>query len=102
MRGGGVRGADRFIFPAPDASRMDVRALFFASYRELIGTSAMELRVPDGATVADLVGELRARGAPWDRLPRDPAVAVNLEYAAAETLLAPGDEVAFIPPVAGG
>jgi molybdopterin converting factor small subunit len=29
-------------------------------------------------------------------------VAVNLEYAPAETLLASGDEVAFIPPVAGG
>jgi molybdopterin converting factor small subunit len=35
-------------------------------------------------------------------LPATPAVAVNMTYAALETQLQHGDEVAFIPPVAGG
>jgi molybdopterin converting factor small subunit len=31
-----------------------------------------------------------------------PPVAVNREYVTADTRLAEGDEVAFLPPVAGG
>jgi molybdopterin converting factor small subunit len=31
-----------------------------------------------------------------------PPAAVNREYAAADTLLRDGDEIAFLPPVAGG
>jgi molybdopterin converting factor small subunit len=52
--------------------------------------------------VADLVKELRGRGPPFDRLPAEPAVAVNRTYALLSEPLGSGDEVAFIPPVAGG
>lgn len=60
------------------------------------------MELPDGATVADLVTLLRGRGAPFDALPLEPAVAVNRAYAFPSEALQPGDEVAFIPPVAGG
>jgi molybdopterin converting factor small subunit len=52
--------------------------------------------------VADLVATLRSRGAPFSALPLEPAVAVNRAYALHTETLRPGDEVAFIPPVAGG
>lgn len=81
---------------------MSVQALFFAAYRDLLGTKALSVDLPDGATVADLVAELRGRGAPFDSLPAEPAVAVNRTYAYSDALLSAGDEVAFIPPVAGG
>jgi len=81
---------------------LQVRTLFFASYRDLVGVGQMSLDVPDGCTVSDLVGVLRARGRPFDALPADPAVAVNRTYSGPGTRLASGDEVAFIPPVAGG
>ena len=81
---------------------MSVQALFFAAYRDLLGTSSLSVDLPEGATVADLVEALRRRGAPWDALPREPAVAVNRAYALHTETLRPGDEVAFIPPVAGG
>ncbi len=81
---------------------MDVQALFFATYRDVVGSERLQVTVPRDATVADLVGTLRERGTPFDQLPPDPAVAVNREYAPASTVLAHGDEVAFIPPVAGG
>ena len=45
---------------------------------------------------------LRGRGAPFDALPTEPAVAVNRSYAFLDEQLEPDDEVAFIPPVAGG
>ncbi|MDE0073441.1 MAG: molybdopterin converting factor subunit 1 [Gammaproteobacteria bacterium] len=81
---------------------MRVQARFFAAYRELTGASRAEVDLPEGATVADLIDTLRGRGPSFGVLPPRPAVAVNLEYAPPETELSDGDEVAFIPPVAGG
>lgn len=81
---------------------MEVRTLFFAHYRDVVGSSSLEIELPAGATVGELVETLRSRGAPFDRLPVDPAVAVNRSYTGGERVLSAGDEVAFIPPVAGG
>jgi molybdopterin converting factor subunit 1 len=81
---------------------MQIRALFFASYRELLDTRELTLTLPAGTSVAGLVEELRGRGEPYSLMPPRPAVAVNEEYAEGETSLEDGDIVAFIPPVAGG
>ena len=81
---------------------MEVRTLFFASYRDLVGAPEISVELPSGATVADLVASLRQRGYPFADFPADPAVAVNHAYAGGDQVLAADDEVAFIPPVAGG
>ena len=80
---------------------MTVSVLLFASYADLLGQSRVELRLTPGATVDDVLAAL-GRLPNGDRLPRRPLVAVNERYAPARHLLAPGDEVAVIPPVAGG
>lgn len=81
---------------------MTVRSLFFAFYRDLAGTDELLVDLPPEATVRDLVHELRGSRAGLAGLPERPVVAVNMTYAALSTPLADGDEVAFIPPVAGG
>lgn len=81
---------------------MLVETRFFASYRDLVGASTLEVELTAASTVADLVGALRSRGGPFLALPPAPAVAVNQAYAPLSHPLADGDEVAFIPPVAGG
>jgi len=81
---------------------VEVRTLFFARYRELLGTAQLGVEIPEGATVADLVADLRARGGSFQALPEEPAVAVNRSYASLSAPLRSGDEVAFIPPVTGG
>lgn len=81
---------------------MQVRALFFASYRDLVGADEVAVDLPETASVSDLVESLRSRGGAWSELPASPAVAVNLDYATLSTRLGTGDEIAFIPPVAGG
>lgn len=78
-----------------------VRVRFFAFYRELVGRSRLTVQVPPRSTVAELVSHLR-RDVELEALPADPTVAVNQEYVTAARRLSPGDEVAFIPPVAGG
>ena len=80
---------------------MHVTALLFASYADALGRPAVELSLPDGSTVGDALGRLR--GMPGGgSLPAAPLVAVNLAYAKPEVVLAHGDELALIPPVAGG
>jgi molybdopterin converting factor subunit 1 len=80
---------------------MIVRSLFFAQYRDFAGADELAVELPDGASVADLVVRLRTDNG-LSKLPASPAVAVNMDYAPAHTRLREGDEVAFIPPVAGG
>jgi molybdopterin converting factor subunit 1 len=81
---------------------VEIKTLFFATYRDIAGTEELSVRMPSGASVADLVHHLRTLGNGWHRLPKEPAVAVNLTYAPLATRLTDGDEVAFIPPVSGG
>lgn len=80
---------------------MQVRLLFFASYAEAFGRAEQIMNLPPGASVADCVAELRKdpRAA---RLPPSPLAAVNQRYVRLDAPLADGDEVALIPPVAGG
>jgi len=81
---------------------MIVRSLFFAQYRDFAGADEIAVELPDTATVGDLVSRLRAGANGLSKLPAAPVVAVNMDYAPLATALRDGDEVAFIPPVAGG
>lgn len=80
---------------------MRIRTLLFATYRDLAGTDRVDLDLPPGSTAGDLVARLRTR-AGLDVIPSDPALAVNQVYAPLDTSLSDGDEVALLPPVAGG
>lgn len=80
---------------------MRVRTLLFAIYRDMAATDELDIELPVGATAADLVLHLRALPG-LDRLPTEPALAVNHTYAPLSTPLSDGDEVALLPPVAGG
>jgi molybdopterin converting factor subunit 1 len=81
---------------------MRIRLLLFASYRDLAGADALDVKLPAGASAADLIRRLRDGGGRWASLPAQPAIAVNQDYAPLSTALSDGDEIALIPPVAGG
>ena len=80
---------------------MTVTTLLFASYADALGLERVDLSLAPGATVADAVAALRALPG-GERLPQRPRVAVNLSFAELDRELRSGDEVALIPPVAGG
>jgi molybdopterin converting factor subunit 1 len=75
--------------------------LLFASYADAAGAGSVRVSLPANARVSALVEAVRA-AAPMIALPARPLVAVNHRYAAMDAALAAGDEVALIPPVAGG
>jgi sulfur-carrier protein len=81
---------------------MKVRLLFFAVLRDIAGTDATELDLADGTTAAEVWQSLRSRHAELAHYTQPPMAAINEEYAPANAVLRDGDELAFIPPVAGG
>jgi molybdopterin synthase catalytic subunit len=76
---------------------VQVTVRLFAMLRERAGASEVVLELPDGARVSDALAELSGLAG---ELPL--VMAVNREYAREEQPLAAGDELALIPPVAGG
>ena len=81
---------------------MDVRVLFFASIREIVGKNSIEIKLNEGATIKDLRNELSKQFPELGRVEKKLAVAVNEEYVVDDAPLVNGDEVALIPPVSGG
>jgi len=81
---------------------MRVRLLYFATFRDISGRDREDREVPAGARVADLWQALVGEMPGLARSGRMPPAAVNREYTDAGTRLSDGDEVAFLPPVAGG
>jgi MoaE-MoaD fusion protein len=83
-------------------SAIRVRVRLFAIQRELAGTREVALELGPGATIEDAWQALVARFPTLAPGRSSIRFARNANYAAPETHLADGDEVAMIPPVSGG
>jgi MoaE-MoaD fusion protein len=81
---------------------MKVTVLYFAVFRERIGRDEEPLELPAGARVADAIEALAARHPAIGALRGRFRVAVNQDFTGDDHALADGDELALIPPVAGG
>jgi molybdopterin synthase sulfur carrier subunit len=79
-----------------------VRLRYLARYAELLGVESEELTLEGPATVGDVVAALRAAHPAASQLPPKPLCAVNFRQALWGDQVAAGDEVALLPPVAGG
>ena len=84
----------------PEAGAVTV--LLFAQYAELGGGDRWEIPLPPDATVGGLLAALRQTAGGAAGLPEHPLCAVNRRQARLTDPVAPGDEVAFLPPLAGG
>ena len=74
---------------------MELEVRLFAGLRQRAGSDTVRVQLPEPATVGDLLAAM-------DLPPRSCVVAINREYVAGDRPIAPGDEVALIPPVSGG
>ena len=81
---------------------MKITLKLFGSLREAAGESTIQVELDEGARVADLRRWLSSRNPLVDKLGDRLAASVNLEIASSDDILRDGDEVAFLPPVAGG
>ena len=81
---------------------MKVRLLFFAVLRDITGKNETEVSVAEGTRAGDVWSSLRREHAALASYAKPPMIAINEDYATPETQLRDGDELVFIPPVAGG
>ncbi len=83
-----------------------IKIIFFASFKELLGCSEIELQMDENSSIENLCGSLAGKGDAWQKVfteaKKTVKVACNQQMADLSTLLKDGDEVAFFPPVTGG
>lgn len=81
---------------------MTIGVLLFASVREAAGVARVELALPPATTAGGALAALVARYPALAEFAPSLRLAVNAEYADPGRRLAPGDELALIPPTCGG
>lgn len=82
-------------------STVTVRVLLFARYADALGDDTLTLTVSPPATLASVIKVLRSRPG-GEVLPERPLCAVNLVQARLDSPVEAGDEIAVLPPLAGG
>ncbi|HET7677281.1 MAG TPA: molybdenum cofactor biosynthesis protein MoaE [Candidatus Limnocylindrales bacterium] len=81
---------------------MTIRVRLFALQREQLGRRELGLELPAGASIGDAWRRLAELHPVLAGATESVRFACNGEYASATDVLAEGDELAIIPPVAGG
>lgn len=81
---------------------MRIQVLYFAYFRQRLGTSEQEVELQSGASVGEALAILGQEHEAIAAMHGRFRAAVNQEMVTSEHLLEDGDELALIPPVAGG
>jgi molybdopterin converting factor subunit 1 len=78
---------------------MNLTVRVFASYADALGSDRVTLSLTEPVTAGSVRTAVAALS---PSLPPRPIIAVNEEYATDDVAISAGDEIAVIPPVAGG
>ena len=81
---------------------MNVRLLFFASLKDIVGARELRFDLPTDSTVGDLLSKLEVSYPRLKDYRQVVLTAINEEYVSKTARIADGDEVAIFPPVSGG
>jgi molybdopterin synthase sulfur carrier subunit len=81
-----------------------IHILFFAQLRENFGRNSVELDIYQETSLAEVRQLLMEKFPELQQLlnQKNILMSVNKDYATNATVVRPGDEVAFFPPVTGG
>ena len=81
---------------------MKVRAQFYAQLRELVGNNELEVELPQGASVFELLEKLYAQKPALRGHDKSILVGAGLEFVDRNYKLKPWEKIAIMPPVQGG
>ena len=81
---------------------MHITVKLFALMREKAGTDTVSLEVPEGANLTQAVAALVRQYPVLEPYMRQYTLCLTYGFCRSGTILAPGDELALIPPVSGG
>ncbi len=83
-------------------STVTLNVQFLARYAELVGANSTSVTVRAPATVGHVLAAVRGRFPGASQIPDRPFCALNLAQVDLGNEVSNGDELAFLPPVAGG
>ena len=81
---------------------MQTRVLFFGKLKELAGAAEQSIEISSGSTIAELFDRFASQTPALAPYRTSVVASRNQEFAHWTTVLEPGDEIAFLPPVSGG
>jgi len=81
---------------------MKVRVQFYAQLRDLVGIGQLELELPDGASVRDLLEQVYVQQPALRAHDKSILTGAGLEFVDRNYKLNPAEEIAIMPPVQGG
>ena len=81
---------------------MKVHVQFFSRLRELAGIPEMDLELPEGTKVTDLLDNLYARVPALREWDKSLLVARGVEFVTRDQRLQSADQISIMPPVQGG
>ena len=79
-----------------------VKVLFFGRLKDAVGQAEESLDISDASTIEQLFALYVQRIPELAKYRSSLVASRNQEFAAWDTPIHPGDEVAFLPPVSGG
>lgn len=86
----------------PVSQTIRVKVLFFGRLKDIIGLTEDSLAFSEASTIEQLFALYSARHPDLAKYRSSLVASRNQEFAAWDTPLHSGDEVAFLPPVSGG
>ena len=81
---------------------MKIRVQFYSQLRDLAGRQAVDLDLPEGATVAALLDKIYHEMPPLRAHDKAILTGVGVEFVERDYVIKPGDEISVMPPVQGG
>jgi molybdopterin synthase sulfur carrier subunit len=79
-----------------------VKVLFFGRLKEIVGRAEDAVEIAEASTIEQLFSQYVTRLPELAKYRPSLVASRNQEFAAWDTALRSGDEVAFLPPVSGG
>jgi molybdopterin synthase sulfur carrier subunit len=81
---------------------MKVHVQFFSRLRDLAGRSEMDLEIPEGTKVANLLELLYSRTTALRHWDKSILVAAGVEFVGRDYIIKSCDQISIMPPVQGG
>jgi molybdopterin converting factor small subunit len=81
---------------------MKVRVQFYAQLRDLIGLRELDIDLPEGATVRDLLQKIYLQQPLLRAHDKSILIGGGVEFVDRDHKLKPGEEISIMPPVQGG
>jgi sulfur-carrier protein len=81
-----------------------IRIIFFAQLRESLGIGEIQWPLDQHEKLESLILALQSQSESWCKAlsNQNLLMSINKEFAKPDSIIKPGDEVAFFPPVTGG